>query len=265
MTEFPDQDFRFYFGAASGSTRKVVRQLQEPDVMLSYATQNNAPIDCEHLFIDSGGYSLMIQEGQHEPPPEYLDYIERVDPPRYALQDYPCEPEIMDQYDRSVRDHIELTTEYHAEGLARARDRGISGDPVAVLQGWELEDYLTCIERFEDAGVLTDKLGIGSVCRRHAADDIADIILAVREQLPNRDLHAFGVKTDVLKNRKVRNALDSADSQAYNYAYDKTVPGPTWHQIAKEYLDFKERIGDAITQDEAENGQTQLSDLHANG
>jgi hypothetical protein len=261
MTAFDSADFRFFFGVAGGSAKKALRHLEEPDIMLSYATANNTPVDCENLFIDSGGYSLMIEKGEHEPPAEYLDYLETADPEYFALQDYPCEPEIMDEYDRSVQQHQELTREYHAEGLAKARDRGLDGEPIAVLQGWERDDYIRCIERFEDAGLLTDYLGIGSVCRRNAGDEITQIVTAIREQLPNRKLHAFGVKTSVLKNRRALNALDSADSLAYDYSYEQTVPGPRWHQVAHNYLSFKERIGAEVDAGDAavSDAQTQIT------
>jgi hypothetical protein len=244
MTTF--DDFRFYFGAASGSARKTVRQLQEPDLMISYATDKNSAIDCENLFIDSGGYSLMLDTGTHDPPPKYLSYIEDQSPDIFALQDFPCEPDIMEEYDRSVEGHQERTIEYHAEGLARMEEYDIDASPLAVLQGWETDDYLRCIDRFEDEGLILDHMGIGSVCRRHAASDIRDIILAVRKRLPDCHLHAFGVKTNVLKFPDVLQPLDSADSLAYDWSYTKTVPGPRWHQVTKNYLEFKEQISDTI-------------------
>lgn len=56
-----------FFGAAGGSAQKALRMLGESNVMLSYQTKNNRPWDgIETLFIDSGGYSLMLAEGTHE-------------------------------------------------------------------------------------------------------------------------------------------------------------------------------------------------------
>ena len=59
-------DFTFYFGASSGSSRKALQQLQEPHLMLNYATQNNQPWDVEELFTDSGGYSFMKGKGEYK-------------------------------------------------------------------------------------------------------------------------------------------------------------------------------------------------------
>lgn len=247
-------DFTFFFGAASGSARKALQRLEEPNVMLSYATENNQPWDCETLFIDSGGYSLMIQTGEHDPADDYLDYIESVEPEYFALQDFPCEPDVLEKYGRSVMDHREFSVEAQAQCLAWAEDRGIESEPVAVLQGWELDDYLHCIDRFEQEGVLTDYVGIGSVCRRHAEDDIKDIVQAIHARIPNRRLHAFGVKKSVLEIPGVVDALASADSLAYDWSYAKDIPGPRWHQVAHNYLEFKKSIVEAVEGEQVEPG-----------
>jgi len=233
-----------YWGCASGSSIKTLRTMDESHVMISYATKNNPWNGIDNLFVDSGGYSLMLDTGEHDPVSEYFDFIERWDPSVVALQDYPCEPEILERYGRSVRDHQELTIERAAENLAYMDQHGIDAEPMAVLQGWEVDDYLRCIDRFRDAGVLTDRIGIGSVCRRGAAEDIRDIITAVRAELPDRRIHAFGVKQSILNHRDARRALDSVDSAAWYYQTYKNKPDaePTWHTTTKMYLDYKRKL-----------------------
>jgi hypothetical protein len=258
-------DVTFFFGAASGSARKALQQLNEPNVMLSYATKNNTPWDCEHLFLDSGGYSLMLDTGEHPPADEYIDYVEEADPAYFALQDFPCEPDVLDTYGRSVFKHREFSVEYSASCRALAADRGINAEPVAVLQGWEPDEYLRCIERYEQEGLLTDTVGIGSVCRRNAEADIREIVLTIRDVLPKRRLHAFGVKRDVLSYPAVLRALDSADSLAYDWSYQREVTGPWWHQVAFNYLRFKQRLYEVLEEPSAAErraeDQTSLPDL----
>lgn len=249
----PD-DFTFYYGAASGSARKAMQQLEEPNIMLSYATENNEPWDCENLFIDSGGYSLMLDTGDHPPADEYLDYVESADPEYFALQDFPCEPEVLEEYGRSVMNHREFSLEYSAQVLTYARERGLDSEPVAVLQGWDPEDYRKCIDRYEQEGLLTDTVGIGSVCRRHADADIRDVVLTVREAIPDRRIHAFGVKRDVLSHPDVLDALDSADSLAYDWSYEREVSGPWWHQVAYNYLRFESQLYEVLEEPEPESG-----------
>lgn len=240
-------DFTFYFGAASGGSRKALRRLQEPNVMISYATQNNQPWDgIDNLFIDSGGYSLMLDEGEHPPVEEYLGYVRDVEPAYYALQDYPCEPDILEEYGRTVEDHIDRTVDRHIECL----DHGGSGEPVPVLQGWELDDYMDCIDAFRDHGLLpAGRVGIGSVCRRHAEMDIRDIIVAVSEEI-DAGLHGFGVKTSVLNIPGVASVLESADSLAYDMAARYNHGTGRWEANAIEYLRMKMKIEAAIEFDD---------------
>ena len=35
-----------------------------------------------------------------------------------------------------------------------------------VVQGWTLQNYLENIDRIKEEGLLTERLGIGSICRR---------------------------------------------------------------------------------------------------
>lgn len=260
-------EFTFFFGAASGSARKALQQLEEPNVMLSYATENNNPWDCETLFIDSGGYSLMLDTGEHPPASEYIDYVEATAPEYFALQDFPCEPDVLEKYGRSVFKHREFSVEHSASCLAMARDRDLDADPVAVLQGWEPDDYLRCIERYEQEGLLTDYVGIGSVCRRNAETDIREVVTTIRDVLPKRRLHAFGVKRDVLSYPDVLRALDSADSLAYDWSYEREVSGPWWHQVAFNYLRFKQRLYEVLEaptgDDIRPEGQAGLTDTFA--
>jgi len=246
-------DFTFFFGAASGSARKVLQQLEEPHVMLSYQTENNQPWNTEELFVDSGGYSLMLDTGTHPPADEYLDYVAQADADYYALQDFPNEPEILEEYGRSILQHREFTREYSASVLAAHHDRGLDATPVSVLQGWETDDYLQAIDRYDDAGVLTEYVGLGSVCRRNAEADIKDVVRTVDNALSGKHrIHAFGVKSNILDDQEMVDRLASADSLAYDWSYTKDVPGPRWHQVAYNYLQFKRRLFDE--DDSAEPG-----------
>ncbi|MFC4987379.1 DUF7221 family queuine tRNA-ribosyltransferase-like protein [Saliphagus infecundisoli] len=244
-------ELTFFFGAAGGSAQKALRTLGESNVMLSYQTKNNRPWDgIETLFIDSGGYSLMLAEGTHERADPYLITSKRSMPTSLQYRDFPCEPAILDEYERSVETHQRLTVEAAAEVLVRADERGIDAEPVTVVQGWEPEEYVHHVELLEREGCLTEHVGIGSVCRRNATDEIRDVIRAVDQATPPRTkLHAFGVKLEALRDEQVRNRLWSADSTAYDYWVDLS-PLPHWQAVAREYLDYKEKILRTTQEDE---------------
>lgn len=259
-----------YFGTASGSARKALRQIEEPHVLLSAQSKAGYPWPgIEQLFVDSGGYSLMLNQGEHPPVDAYLDTVVEYEADMWAVQDYPCEPEILESYDRSVADHQRRTVEAASACLSRAGDRGIEATPVTVLQGWERDEYLTHIEMLRDAGCLTEHIGIGSVCRRNQTGRIRAIVKAVREALPARHkLHAFGVKNEILSDRETRDALWSADTTAWyfrNYNERNDVDD-TWQEMVGQYLEYRRRLGAlAGVLHEPQPGQTTLSQVGQGG
>ena len=249
-------DLRFYYGAASGSSRKALRKMEEPNVLINYATQNNKPWEgIENLFIDSGGYSFILGKGEYTTSNrEYLEYIEEHSPQVFALRDYPCEPDVLEKHGRSVRDHQDMTIQKHKELMRLIPEYDIDSEPLCVVQGWELEDYLYHIDRLNEIGLLTDYVGIGSVCRRGQDEEIRRIILEVDRALPDRcRIHAFGVKANVLRFGDVVDVLDSADSLAYEYSvmYNDRVSGTrskSFRDSALSYLEFKKKINRFVKQ-----------------
>lgn len=255
-TELLDREFTFYYGCASGSSRKALRKAEESHVMVSYATQNNGRVGTESAhFTDCGGAPDSFKDGDLAetgdyvtPDEDYVEYVQDVGADLWSLRDYPCEPEVLEQHDRTVEEHQRMTTDRHRNLLDIAADEGVDGQPVSVLQGQDLVDYLEHYDQLREAGAITDYVGIGSVCRRHAEDDIQEIVLGVRDALPSRyRIHAFGVKIPVLEKTGVVDALASADSCAYDYGLmmDAIYGDATyaWKPVLKEYLEFKESVG----------------------
>lgn len=86
---------------------------------------------------------------------------------------------------------------------------------IPVIQGYTKQEYFNCIRMYLDAGVDLRKeetVGIGSVCRREATTEIADLITSICQY--GISLHAFGVKTGGLK--MCIDQLASADSMAWS-------------------------------------------------
>lgn len=262
-------DFCFYFGAASGSSRAALRQLKEPNVLINYATKNNEPWDgIERLFIDSGGYSFMKGKGEYTTSnAEYLDYVERVAPERFALRDYPCEEDVLAEHDRTVRDHQRKTTERHRDLLDALADYSIDARPTSVLQGWGTEQYLSHLDDLRDAGALCGDVAVGSVCRRGQTTQIRSVLRAIRDALPAKHtLHAFGVKTTILSDAAMFDVLDTADSLSYDFAQQRADAdgggaSRTWQDVAFHYLKQKRRI--ESLQDAAGDGDTRQTRLAA--
>lgn len=209
-----------YFSCASGSQVKTCRELQYPHVLISFATRKNRPPQYgPELFIDSGGFFSSLKSGRYaSADEEYLQYIQRWQPAAWALRDYPCEPHLLQQWDRTVQDNIRRTVEHHAKLLDLAQDCGLQETAVPVLQGWHPRDYIDCLDLFRDAGLIKGYMAIGSICRRGQVGQIERIITALRQELPGHvKLHGFGLKYTALRERSIWQYLHSVDTGAWDY------------------------------------------------
>jgi hypothetical protein len=268
-------DVRMYYGAASGQQRSALRRLEPEGVMISHATQNNGMLLGDHeTFIDCGGYHHMVSGAPEydDSDREYLAYIHEHRPDLWALRDYPCEPDLLDQIGRSVADQQRRTTDKHISLYNIVSGSWMADRAVVVVQGWTLRDYLECLDAFRDHGLPLDRVAIGSVCRRGQDEDIAEIVLALRDELgEDAYLHAFGVKSDVLRFREVADALDSVDSAAYDVA-ESRVPSTrsdgesfTWRDSARAYLNWRHRLQQQIGTESLHDDRTYQQTLVADG
>lgn len=249
-------NLEWYDGAASGQQRSALMRLQPDRIMISHATACNYPWDNQYqsrdeytLFLDSGGYHHMnTKTGEYDSSDEeYLKFIEEYSPEYWALRDYPCEPDLLNSLDRSIEDHQQRTLDRHRALLEATTDRNIPGQPVAVLQGWTVDEYLSHFDMLQDQGCVTDYLGVGSICRRNQSRHVAEVLHQLNEKLPNRiELHAFGVKNSVLRYEEALNALRSADSGAYSYGFSrhelKDGESFTFRDAARTWLTWRRRL-----------------------
>ncbi|WP_405743199.1 hypothetical protein OG422_14415 [Streptomyces sp. NBC_01525] len=194
--------------------------------------------------LDSGGFTELQQYGSWDHGPSPRQYGDRVR--RYrdeigglvwaAPQDWMCEPIVISGGTAgpvtfagtglSVAEHQRRTVVNFLELRHIAPDLPF----VPVLQGYTLPEYLTCIDRYHDAGVdlaAEPTVGIGSVCRREATTEAAEIIHAVCDRLPGIRLHGFGIKTSGLG--AYGSLLASSDSMAWSAAARRSprLPGCT--------------------------------------
>jgi hypothetical protein len=102
-----------------------------------------------------------------------------------------------------------------------------------VIQGWTLDDYMRCVEMYDQAGVdLTEFgiVGVGSVCRRNQDAEIVSVLTSLADLGIN--LHAFGVKGTALA--QLVNVISSSDSMAWSTdgRYAAPLPGCTHKNCA---------------------------------
>lgn len=176
--------------------------------------------------LDSGGFTELSMHGRWATTSleyiaaarRYRDEVGNLD--WCAPQDWMCEPWITAKTGKTVADHQHLTVHNFIELRGTAPDLPF----VPVLQGWTLDDYRRCIDLYHDAGVkLADEplVGLGTVCRRQATDEIGRIVATLAETCR---LHGFGVKLAGL--RRYGWLLTSADSMAWSYRGRRINPCP---------------------------------------
>lgn len=123
-----------------------------------------------------------------------------------------------------VRDHQEWTVDRYARLHYDLRRIGCQTYLMPVIQGYEVEEYLECIQMYEDAGFLPPGtyVGIGSVCKRNSnAHTVEGLLEAIQQRRPDLRMHGFGLKVTALKSPTVRRALASSDSMAWSFAARK--------------------------------------------
>lgn len=258
--------FTFYFGASCGSSRKTLRQMEEPNVMLSYATRTNTPWDgIGSLMVDSGGYSLLDKgEGEYtDSVDDYLDYVQESGAEYFVTRDVPAADSVLPLLDRGVSEAIYRTVSLTAETLERSTARDVDADPIAVLQGVSAEDYIQCYHELVKADALTGRLAIGSL-KGVPTEQTVRIITDVRRALDedgndDMELHGLGVDVNDLEHASVRRALSSADSSRYIATarwranrdeapprLREDEPRSPWYETARAYMDMRAALRELL-------------------
>ena len=175
--------------------------------------------------LDSGGFTELSEHGRWtisatdyaRAVARYRDEIGRL--AWVAPQDWMCEPWILDRTGLTVEEHQRRTI----DSVIELRALGVPAIP--VLQGWEHADYHRHVEAYEIAGFdlrAEPIVGLGSVCRRQAHADAADLVRGLAAR--GLKLHGFGFKSTGL--RLCGDALASADSLAWSYHARREPPLP---------------------------------------
>lgn len=190
-----------------------------PNTCYSYKVLMNRkkPMPSPHggFMLDSGGFQFIRQLGRYPcTTKEYLNKVGFLQPDIFVIQDWMCEPGQVERTGLSIREHIRRTVEnylYILE-LEEGASSDIKGYCLPVIQGWELDDYFSCIDLYEDYGLIAPYMAVGSVCRRGKTEEIKEIIEGIHAAIPKVRLHGLGVKKQVLK--ECSDMLHSCDTAA---------------------------------------------------
>jgi hypothetical protein len=176
---------------------------------------------------DSGGFSELSIRGRWTvEPARYADAVTaHMERPGLlcwaAIQDWMCEPFILGQTGKTIREHQDRTIESYL--TLRSLAPRVPWAP--VLQGWTPGDYVRHHFSYAAAGIDLRRqpvVGVGSVCRRQGMTVAEDIFRCLRGL--GLRLHGFGLKITGL--RTIAPMLASADSMAWSFEGRRSPPLP---------------------------------------
>ncbi len=166
------------------------------------------------LILDSGAFSLLSSMSDYPYSLEdYLAVAVRHRADLVAARDWPCEP--WGKIKVPVPERIARTVEADVRICDAPLPDGVR--PLPVIQGWFVEDYLSCIDQIRERGALRDTMAVGSCCKRSSIRDVMDIARAIRAELPRTRLHYFGLKIQAMKQPGFGRLADSVDTGAWSF------------------------------------------------
>ncbi|WP_302083039.1 DUF7221 family queuine tRNA-ribosyltransferase-like protein [Salinibaculum rarum] len=216
------------------------------------------PRSPDNVFIDSGGYQAVSRWGGEYPysPTELFEYASQMGAEYVATMDLVCDPNV--ESDLSSTERIEQTVENTTEVVAayEASSTNYDFQLVPVIQGWKPREYLECVDAFRDRGLIREYMGIGSVARKHANDEIHEILTRLNNNLPSTDFHLFGAKLSIVRDHRFWGQFESCDSAAWRFrpselGRDKMY-AESKHEKTKFFYTYKQKINHAKSQMQAQ-------------
>lgn len=234
----------------------VISHMEQTDVPLfvsrrQLAGRKTFPRNRGSWALDSGGFTELQMFGEWRVrPARYVNEVRRfmLEMPGMAWaspQDWMCEDWVIrggwhnGTYFKgtglTLEEHQRRTVLNYLELCSRAPD--VRWTP--VLQGWEKDDYLRCVQMYENAGVdltASPLVGVGSVCRRQHTKEALEIFRALSAL--GLSLHAYGLKLKGLQ--RSAHLLASSDSMAWSFTArkGKGLPGCTGHKNCANCLRY---------------------------
>ena len=184
------------------------------------------------VFCDSAAYYMFSRYGKYPfTVDQYVEFVTNCDFDYVATMDVPCEG--IDHQTKMLnipnRDRIKMTIDNTIELIDRIDNL------VSIVQGYELDEYLYCLDLMKDHGLLTDIVAIGSLCIRKRVNEIKHIIKVLRDNISKKHkIHAFGLSLHAIKSLEVCRCIDSFDSASWTL--------PSTHGMCLLYMPFTHKL-----------------------
>lgn len=238
---------RFFTGLHQPSD---ARHFEAAFVSVNRLRNRKAPFVVGDWIMDSGAFTEISTHGRYRSSvAEYAAEIRGVVRRQttgnllaVVAQDWMCEPFIVAKTGLTVAKHQQLTIERYDALLAE----NVGVYILPVLQGYAPADYLAHLRAYGDRLTPGQWVGVGSICKRNGDPRaIAQVLLAIKDERPDLQLHGFGLKTTALADPLVRSLLATADSMAWSFAARREFRNPNdW----REAVAWVKRITDRPVQ-----------------
>lgn len=195
-------------------------------------------------FLDSGAFTYLKNDGKFPfSYGKYLSVVQRQNPSHWACMDWCCEPTVLKSTGLNVLQHIGNTVENGRQLIDFDKDRF-----VMVIQGWNVRDYLTCIDYIKDYGLITKTMGVGTICGRTDAKMVWEIIKSIRYELPDQtEIHCFGLSLNLLKYKEIFDLIDSMDTFAWSRKFGLTIANGVTRDMRLDAIkDYSVKLNDLI-------------------
>lgn len=231
-----DLRVRFFLGLHQPSDCK---HFDAAFVSVNRLRARKGPFAVGDWIMDSGAFSTIATHGGYpHPVEEYAAQIKRWKGNGNLLaavsQDYMCEPVMLKKTGLTIAEHQRLTIERY-DALLRC-ETGCYIMP--VLQGYEPEEYVSHIRQYGKRLKRGAWVGVGSVCKRNSSPClILDVLIAIKTERPDLDLHGFGLKKTALAHGTIRALLATSDSMSWSFEARKKKTGANDWRNAKAFRD----------------------------
>lgn len=215
------------------------------------------PGHVRHVAADCGGFVATFKWGEYAYYAfQYVNWCETIGSVlRWAaMMDLCMEPEITEGDSGLIHQRQNETTRMAELFWENYRD--VPWAWVPTIQGWTTEDYVRharqmapliqqmqhhYYERMDDIWQMVDggrmtqqeaariernlmdfRVGIGTLCRRASAQQIREVVAAVRAELPGVKLHLWGVKLGAFR-QDIPEEVVSVDSAAWNGRFGRDL------------------------------------------
>ena len=232
--------------------------------------------DARTLMVDSGGYQAAVYFRDEYPygPADLHRWAENIRADVVWGMDWACEDrEVLASLNDNIspddiapyEDRLLWAWEDQIDQFEEHQQGRYGHEFRPVVQGQQPAEYREFARRLRESHLPTENVGIGTVCKRETRDGILRVLNAVRDELPETNIHLFGATLEVWKDQRFAGLFDSSDTAAWETNYQggegdgcKIASGQA--ELSRAFEDYRDKVENARERLEYHKSQTGIAD-----